>query len=34
MKSTDSQLISLYQKGSEEALSTLIHRHQRSGSGK
>lgn len=29
MKSTDSQLISLYQKGSEEALSILIHRHQR-----
>jgi len=29
MKPTDSQLISLYQKGTEEALSTLIHRHQR-----
>ncbi|WP_209389880.1 RNA polymerase sigma factor [Chryseobacterium sp. RR2-3-20] len=29
MKPTDSQLISLYQKGNEEALSTLIHRHQR-----
>ncbi|AZB32067.1 MULTISPECIES: RNA polymerase sigma factor [Chryseobacterium] len=29
MKSTDSLLISLYQKGDEEALSTLIHRHQR-----
>ena len=30
MKSkSDSLLISLYQKGDEEALSTLIHRHQR-----
>jgi len=29
MKSTDSQLITLYQKGDEEALSILIHRHQR-----
>ncbi|UOE37898.1 RNA polymerase sigma factor [Chryseobacterium oryzae] len=29
MKPTDSQLISLYQKGTEEALSSLIHRHQR-----
>ena len=29
MKSTDSLLISLYQKGDEEALSTLIHRHQK-----
>lgn len=29
MKSTDSQLISLYQAGNEDALSTLIHRHQK-----
>jgi RNA polymerase sigma-70 factor (ECF subfamily) len=29
MKSTDSQLISLYQAGNEDALSTLIYRHQK-----